>query len=158
MTNYKIPIPSGTIYRINLAWVNDLDELEKLLKKHSKHEIFLDLPIRRIKPPHNSYNLKEIIPFINNNTNIKLIPKIENIIGIKNIEQITKKLPYKEKIIMLDHDDLFSDLLKNENNFTNFKKYFTQLVEFCNGNNIKLLRTIGVVFSDDEKRVTQYIG
>ena len=183
MTNYNIPIPSGTIYRINLAWVNDLDELKKLLKKHSKHEIFLDLPIRRIKPPHNSYNLKEIIPFINNNTNIKyfaisnvktsndldeylsllpitvtLIPKIENIIGIKNIEQITKKLPYKEKIIMLDHDDLFSDLLKNENNFTNFKKYFTQLVEFCNGNNIKLLRTIGVVFSDDEKRVTQYIG
>ena len=89
---------------------------------------------------------------------VTLIPKIENIIGIKNIEQITKKLPYKEKIIMLDHDDLFSDLLKNENNFTNFKKYFTQLVEFCNDNNIKLLRTIGVVFSDDEKRVTQYIG
>ena len=59
---------------------------------------------------------------------------------------------------MLDHDDLFSDLLKNENSFTNFKKYFTQLVEFCNDNNIKLLRTIGVVFSDDEKRVTQYIG
>ena len=28
----------------------------------------------------------------------------------------------------------------------------------CNDNNIKLLRTIGVVFSDDEKRVTQYIG
>ena len=66
MTNYKIPIPSGTIYRINLAWINDLDELEKLLKKHQKHEIFLDLPVRRTKPPLNSYNLKEIIPFINN--------------------------------------------------------------------------------------------
>ena len=83
---------------------------------------------------------------------IKLILKEKDLIGLN----IT--MPYKEKIIMLDHDDLFSDLLKNENNFTNFKKYFTQLVEFCNGNNIKLLRTIGVVFSDDEKRVTQYIG
>ena len=123
MTNYGISIPNGAIYRINLAWINDLDEYLSLL------------PIT-----------------------VTLIPKIENIIGIKNIEQITKKLPYKEKIIMLDHDDLFSDLLKNENSFTNFKKYFTQLVEFCNGNNIKLLRTIGVVFSDDEKRVTQYIG
>ena len=30
MTNYKIPIPSGTIYRINLACANDLVELEKL--------------------------------------------------------------------------------------------------------------------------------
>ena len=183
LTNYDIPIPDEVVYRINLAWINDLAELEKLLKKYSKHDIFLDLPIRRIKPPHNFYNFDKIIPFIFKYPNIRylaisnvdssenldvflkllpdsviLIPKIESLNGILNIEQITKKLPYQEKIIMLDHDDLFSDLLKNENNFTNFKKYFTQLVEFCNGNNIKLLRTIGVVFSDDEKRVTQYIG
>ena len=42
MTNYGISIPNGAIYRINLAWINDLDELEKLLKKHQKQENFLD--------------------------------------------------------------------------------------------------------------------
>ena len=91
-TNYNIPIPSGTIYRINLAWVNDLDELEKLLKKHSKHEIFLDLPIRRIKQPHNSYNLKEIIPFINNNTNIKYFA-ISNVKTSNDLDEYLSLLP-----------------------------------------------------------------
>ena len=60
MTNYGISIPNGAIYRINLAWINDLDELEKLLKKHHKHEIFLDLPVRRTKPPLNSLSLIHI--------------------------------------------------------------------------------------------------
>jgi len=34
---------------------------------------------------------------------------------------------------------------------------FLKLIEFCNENNIILLRTVGVIFSDDEKRITQYI-
>ena len=29
--------------------------------------------------------------------------------------------------------------------------------KYCNENNISLLRTVGVIFSDSEKRITQYI-
>ena len=59
---------------------------------------------------------------------------------------------------MLDHDDLFSALIKNKQPPSTFINYINQLVDFCNENNVILLRTIGVIFSDMEKRVTQYIG
>jgi len=32
LTNYNIPLPENSIFRINLAWVNTLDELIILLK------------------------------------------------------------------------------------------------------------------------------
>jgi hypothetical protein len=38
-----------------------------------------------------------------------------------------------------------------------FKEYIFKLTEFCQKNNVIMLRTIGVVFSDDEKRITQYM-
>ncbi|MEM4245612.1 MAG: hypothetical protein QXR60_05420, partial [Candidatus Nanoarchaeia archaeon] len=34
LTNYKVPIPENAVYRINLAWINDLTELKNLLEKH----------------------------------------------------------------------------------------------------------------------------
>ena len=43
-SNYGIPFPNETVYRINLAWVNSIEELEKLLQKHQDQQIFLDLP------------------------------------------------------------------------------------------------------------------
>jgi len=176
-------IPKDAIYRINLAWVNTLDELKDLLKKHHLQKIFLDLPIGRIKPPHNNYSLEEIIPILqsNNNiqyfaisnvnskndlkryseiipTNITLVPKIESPDGILNIKEITDALSSKEKVIMLDHDDLFSKLTKQNESPSIFKNYITDLTNFCAENNIILLRTLGVIFGDAEKRLTQYAG
>ena len=58
---------------------------------------------------------------------------------------------------MLDHDDLYSNLIKNKESSSKFTEYITTLKEFCDKNNIVLLRTIGVIFSDEEKRTTQYI-
>jgi len=58
---------------------------------------------------------------------------------------------------MLDHDDLFSSLLKQNKPESDFKNYIENLVIFCEKNNVKLLRTIGVIFSDSEKRISQYI-
>ena len=57
---------------------------------------------------------------------------------------------------MLDHDDLFSSIIRNNENKDNFQNYMKKLIDFCSQNNISLLRTVGVMFSDDEKRVTQY--
>ncbi len=181
LTNYDIPLPKNSIFRINLAWVNTLEELKSLLKKHSNSEIFLDLPIGRTKPPNNRYSFDDLITILFANKNIKyfsisnlnssndikkfieqipehvsLVPKIESPEGALNIEEITNMLGDK-KIIMLDHDDLYSNLIKKNENPDKFKDYIVKLTEFCKTNNVTMLRTIGVVFSDEETRTTQYI-
>ena len=145
LTNYDIPIPENSIFRINLAWINSLDELEELLQKHSESKIFLDLPIGRTKPPNNKYSFEDLISILKSNKNIKyfaisnvnspidlenfidkvpehvsIVPKIESQEGVENIKNITEKLE-NEKIIMLDHDDLFSNLIKKKNHLKNSK-------------------------------------
>lgn len=182
LTNYNFPIPDDSIYRINLAWVNNLKDLSTTLEKHKTHQIFIDLPVDRTKPPNNYYSIEDLIPILKSYNNIKyfaisnvnsksniekyvqllpneikIVPKIESQEGIDNIKEITDYLPYKKKIIMLDHDDLYSSLTRKGESPSTFKDYFNKLVKYCNENNIVLLRTIGVIFSDEEKRVTQYI-
>ncbi len=74
--------------------------------------------------------------------------------GILNLQEIVKSIQSNEKIVMLDHDDLFSSLIKNNESTTKFKDYVNQLIDFCEKNKVILLRTRGVIFSDDEKRIT----
>ena len=182
LTNYEVGIPEDAIFRINLAWINNLKELESILEKHRTHKIFLDLPVNRTKPPNNKYSIDELIPIIKSNKNIKyfavsninstddlemyfniipeniiLIPKIESVEGITNIKQITDALG-TNKIIMFDHDDLYSSIIKSKQPISKFLEYFNKLVEYCKNNNIILLRTVGVVFSDKEKKISDYIG
>ena len=182
LTNYEVGIPQDAIFRINLAWINNLKELESILEKHRTHKIFLDLPVNRTKPPNNKYSIDELIPIIKSNKNIKyfavsnitstddlemyfniipeniiLIPKIESVEGITNIKQITDALG-TNKIIMFDHDDLYSSIIKSKQPISKFLECFNKLVEYCKNNNVILLRTVGVVFSDKEKRVSDYIG
>jgi hypothetical protein len=157
-----------------------MEELELILKKHTKHSLFLDLPRNRTKPPHNKYSLEELFPIIKKYSNIhylaisnvekkgdleiyekvlppsiNIVPKIESKKGIDNIEEITQEL--KSKIIMLDHDDLFTSLVNLNEDLSTFKTYINSLSEFCKKNNITLLRTIGVIFSDEETKISQYI-
>ena len=182
VTNYGIEVPKDTIFRINLAWCSSVDELKAMLQKHRENKIFLDLPIKRIKTPNNRYTLDDLIPIISSNQQIKyfavsnvespddlksfikklppgviLVPKIESPTAIKNISDIVNALPANEKILMLDHDDLFSAIIKSNEPVDVFKKYIQQLVDYCNSNKIILLRTIGVMFSDEEKRISEYI-
>jgi len=182
VTNYGIEVPKDTIFRINLAWCSSIDELKAMLQKHIDNKIFLDLPIKRIKTPNNRYTLDDLIPIILSHQQIKyfavsnvessadlksfikklppgviLVPKIESPTAIKNISDIVNVLPANEKILMLDHDDLFSAIIKNNEPADVFKKYIQQLVDYCNSNKIILLRTIGVMFSDEEKRISEYI-
>ena len=181
-TNYGIQVPNDTILRINLAWCSSVKQLKDILDKHKNNSIFLDLPIKRIKPPNNKYTLDDLIPVISSYnqiryfaisnvespddledyiqkipTNIILVPKIESPIAIQNISEIVNAIPTDEKVLMLDHDDLFSAIIKNNESIDAFKKYIQQLVDYCNSNKIILLRTIGVMFSDEEKRISEYI-
>ena len=181
VTHYDLPIPKNAIFRINLAWVNSINALEKLLKSNQGHSIFLDLPVNRTKPPNNKYSLEEIIEIIKNNQNIKyfaisnveskndlqpfldklpdyinIVPKIESPNAILNIKEICNSLKTERKIVMLDHDDLFSSIIHNNEDKNSFQEYIKKLIDFCGRENVSLLRTIGVMFSDDEKRITQY--
>ena len=90
--------------------------------------------------------------------NVILVPKIESSIAVDNIAEITNVLPYSEKIVMLDHDDIFSKLLEDKRPTEDFKKIIKNLTDYCNSNNITLLRVIGVIFSDEEKRISDYIN
>ena len=169
-----MPFPSDVIYRINLAWINTVDELSEILSKHENHKIFLDLPIRRTKPPENRYSIDDLTPIIKNFSNIRylavsnvnskddvldiqnklsdnitLVPKIESILGIVNIKSITDSIKSKKKIIMLDHDDLYRSVEKDNEPISRFQNSINTLIEFCKENGIILLRTRGVIFADD---------
>ena len=182
ITNYDIPIPENSVFRINLAWINSITELTKLLEIHKSHSVFLDLPVNRTKPPNNNYSLNDIASLFENYDNIKyfaisnvetekdlnqyleaipksiiIVPKIESHVGVENIKGITEKLDYKERVVMLDHDDLFSNLLKSNISSDKFAYYVNNLIEFCKSNNITLLRTIGIIFSDENKNVSGYV-
>ena len=178
---YDLKIPKDTVLRINLAWCNSLEELEDKLAENKESEFFIDLPVGRIKPPNNAYSFVDIIPIINRNPHIKylavsnvenkndlvpfqdklpdhinLVPKIESPIAILNIKEICDSLKTEKKIVMLDHDDLFSSIIRNNENKNSFQEYIKKLINYCENNNISVLRTVGVAFSDDEKRITQY--
>jgi citrate lyase beta subunit len=181
LLHYDVKFKANTVLRVNLAWTM-LKELKKTIRCHSKKTIFLDLPINRIKPPNNSYSIDDLIPILRDYTNIKylavsnvekkedlfkykkiipdhitIVPKIESVKGIMNIKEIINELEVNNKIVMLDHDDLFSSIIKSKKPVSIFTNYISKLVVFCKKNKITLLRTVGVVFSDDEFRTTQYI-
>ena len=178
---YNFKLPDDVVLRINLAWCNSLDELEKKLSGDKNYKFFLDLPQGRIKPPNNKYSLDEMIPILESNPQIRyfavsnvegkkdlepfreklpkdmiIVPKIESPHAIDNIKEIFESLRGNKKIMMLDHDDLFSSIIKQNIDKNQFEIYIQRLDEFCKKNNVLLLRTVGVMFSDDEKRITQY--
>ena len=182
LSNYEMPIPKNSVFRINLAWVNNIEQLKILVERHREHTIFIDLPINRTKPPNNKYTLDDIIIILKKYDNIKylavsnvekgqdldeylklvpkkitIVPKIESHVGVDNIEEILKKLEYDERIIMLDHDDLYSNLLKSNMSADKFSFYVNNLVEFSKKNDIVLLRTIGIIFSDETRNVSDYV-
>ena len=172
LLNYGMEFPSNTVLRINMAWVESIDSLKKMLDKF-EHEIFLDLPTGRKKPPNYRYDMADLsfvieaYPMIkyfaisNVETtsqiedaysflpkNITLVPKVESIKGIKRIKKISNALVGEKRIMMLDHDDLFSNIISNNQSVEYYIELIEFLVNFCNSEKIVLLRTRGVIFSD----------
>ena len=179
--HYNLELPKDAILRINLAWCNTLNELKVILARNKESEFFIDLPVGRVKPPNNRYSLDDLIPIIESNKQIKyfavsnvenkndlqpfldklpdhvnLVPKIESSNAVLNIKEICNALKTEKKVIMLDHDDLFSSIIRKNEDKNSFQEYVRKLIDFCEKENISLLRTVGVMFSDDETRTTQY--
>ena len=165
-------IPKSTVIRFNLAWVDSVESLVKSVADYD-NDIFVDVPIGRTKPPNNSYTIedlreitkiknvkylaisnvsspKDIIEYQNMFTDqVVIVPKIESMDGVKNLSSIFSVLN-QEKILMLDHDDLFSDLISNNIKSSEFFKYIDKVSIFCKENSIKMLKTRGVIFSDKD--------
>ncbi len=181
LLKHDVSIPKDTVLRINLAWCDSIEELNTILAKHQENHVFIDLPTKRIKPPNNRYTLNDLLPVLKSNPHVKylaisnvespddildymeqipdtinLVPKIESPKAVKNIEKIVNSLK-NEKIVMLDHDDLFTSMINNNESADEFKNYIQDLVMYCSSNKITLLRTVGVIFSDNETRISQYI-
>ena len=179
--SYDLSLPKDAILRINLAWCNNLDYLKSVLDTHKEFVFFIDLPISRIKPPNNKYSLEDLIPIIESHKQIRyfavsnveskndlqpfleklpdyinIVPKIESPKAVLNIKEICDSLKTEKKIVMLDHDDLFSSIIHSNKDKNSFQECIKMLIDFCEENDISLLRTVGVIFSDDERRVTQY--
>ena len=179
--SYDLSLPKDVILRINLAWCNNLDYLKSVLDTHKEFVFFIDLPVSRIKPPNNKYSLEDLIPIIESHKQIRyfavsnveskndlqpfleklpdyinIVPKIESPNAVLNIKEICDSLKTEKKIVMLDHDDLFSSIIHSNEDKNSFQECIKMLIDFCEENDISLLRTVGVMFSDDEKRVTQY--
>ena len=179
--SYDLSLPKDAILRINLAWCNSLDYLKSVLDTHKEFVFFIDLPVSRIKPPNNKYSLEDLIPIIESRKQIRyfavsnveskndlqpfleklpdyinIVPKIESPNAVLNIKEICDSLKTEKKIVMLDHDDLFSSIIHSNKDKNSFQECIKMLIDFCEENDISLLRTVGVMFSDDERRVTQY--
>lgn len=162
------PIPDHAVIRVNLAWYPTLDILKDNIRPH--HSVMLDYPIGRKKPPTNQYSIKEIHDLIKDhqqikylaisNTNssedlkdflslpVQIVPKIESIQGVEEIDNILESLPYKEKVVMLDHEDLHHDLINNGVQANKlYTVYVEQLKASCEKSNAQLLKTTGIVFN-----------
>jgi citrate lyase beta subunit len=169
--NYDIALPKDTVMRINLAWVDDLAELTEMVSS-VQNSVFLDVPTGRNKPPNNRYTLEQVAPVLGQHPNIRyvaisnveagevieqfrsvlgeginLVPKIETRVGIGNIAAIRASLG-DDATMMLDHDDLFNDVMTSDGDAAEYTGLINQLVKFCAANGVRLLRTRGVIFSD----------
>ena len=171
LMNYGMDFPDEVVLRVNMAWVDDLEKFRETLDKYN-YNFFIDFPSGRIKPPNNRYTMDQLIPIFRSYSNIKylaisnvespenileyrnligknpkIVPKIETVKGINNISKICNQLTAKD-YIMLDHDDLFTDVIKRGLSTNDFLNLVNTLVSFCESSNFNLLRTRGVIFSE----------
>ncbi|MBI2022989.1 hypothetical protein HYT01_00290 [Candidatus Giovannonibacteria bacterium] len=160
-----LKLPKGAVLRINVAWVKDLVSLTGLLKR-IKHDVYLDYPQGRSKPPRPSITLKETLSLVKKFPNIKyfavsnvedplkiyeirkqlpasigLVPKIETKNGVNNLEAIIKKINAKH--IMLDKEDLYTDLKMDHNLFLEYIDKARHKAKTCGTD---VLELHGVVF------------
>ncbi len=172
LSTTPVIFPKETVViRINIAWIKTKQELVRLLKS-IEHDVYLDYPQGRSKPPRPVLTIDEAIEMAHKFPHVKyfavsnvenpqkifdiksrlpahveVVPKIETATGVKNMLAIIKKLD--TNYVMLDKEDLYSDIQRNS-------KRFATLVETARRKakeaNIDLLELHGVVFAPYKKR------
>ena len=171
LVDYNL-VPANAVVRVNLAWHEDMESASKAISLVPQR-IMVDVPAGRIKPPSNQYNVVQVAELVRAHSNIRyvavsrvedpedvisyvvklpkhivVVPKIETIAGCVAWADIIEVLR-EPRTVMLDHDDLFHDLLdKGKEPGTLYAEYIDHLVDLCRLHKVALLRTAGVVFSD----------
>jgi len=135
----KLPLPEETIIRINLAWVS-VDEATSLIE-NSKHDIYLDYPSGRTKPPKPTMSLENalelsrhphvkffafsnaedisVVKNIMDSTDKIVVPKIETALGVKNLPlMIEAGITH----CMIDAEDLYVNIGCDGEMLTKLKK------------------------------------
>ena len=155
----------NVVVRINMAHVKDANELKKFVSVDN--DIFLDYPKGRTKPPIPSLSFTEAIDMVKKYKNIKyfatsnieevsevnlicemlpegvaFVPKIETLKGVLNLNKLfdTGKI----KHIMLDSEDLYTDIRNDVELFLNFKD---RVKKSCEDYDVELLELYGVIFN-----------
>ena len=171
LTKSGLKLPKHAILRVNLAWHKDLESVGNMLGEYPDNDKFLDIPIGRKKPPNHKHDLDNIAAMSNMAQNVKyvaisnvedpeslryycgkfrakIVPKIETLKGAMLLPKILSALNYKPGVIMLDHEDLFSNLvhLRKEAHYLDI---VDKIKEVCNKKKVHLLRVKGIIFSDD---------
>lgn len=166
-----IPFPENAVFRVNVAWIKSKQELFNLLKQ-IKNDVFLDFPQGRFKPPVPVLSLEDLLEAMESFNNIKyfaltnvtkaeqilgmrkkipqrilLIPKVESKEGVDNLEEIISQLTKDERYIMLDKEDLYTDLKEHKELF---EQYVKLAKDKSKKNNINVLELQGVIFAANE--------
>lgn len=172
-------IPPHAVLRVNVAWIKNREELFRVLSGIT-NDVFLDFPEGRRKPPRPVLKFPDLIEAMrlhkrvkyfgatdvrNEETvarllkalppNVQLIPKIESRAGVKRLELIAEALPYDTKYIMLDKEDLYTDLGSDNDTFLD---YLQMVREKCWKSHVHVLELAGVIFVSDmlaPQKVTQ---
>ncbi len=171
LLKYYVEFSIPVVLRVNLAWHKDLKSATELLESYVNTKIFLDVPIGRKKPPSFNHELAAVSLFIAIFPNIeyvaisnvenanqvsyyqarfkpaKLVPKIESFIGVKNARDIIQALNYDDKVVMLDHQDLYAELIRMDS-ANSYLALVDDLAKICKEEKACLLRTVGVVFAE----------
>jgi len=166
-----LDFPDHVVMRVNIAWQKDKKEIEKVLSL-LKHDVYLDYPQGRSKPPRPTLTLEEALEIAGKFKNVKyfavsnvedpkaifaireklpshieLVPKIETKKGVENLEAIVKKIG--TKYIMLDKEDLYIDVKRDHDLF---EKLIEKTRETCEKIGAYALELQGVVFAHHEKK------
>lgn len=158
-------LPDHAVVRVNVAWIPTKEKLIETLKD-IKHDVYLDYPQGRSKPPKPKITLDETIALVTQFPQVKyfavsnveepeaiyaikmqlpshvgIVPKIETKRGIENLEAIVAKI--QNQHIMFDKEDLYLDVNRDV-------ELFEQLVETTRQKSkalgITVLELHGVVF------------
>lgn len=163
-------LPIEVVIRINMAWVNNIEDLEKIIIENKDRKIYLDYPQNRKKFPRPILKIEDGYVLCQKFENIKyfavsniedvdnvktiqanlpsrveFVPKIETLNGIKNLGTLIYEcnLHY----IMLDKEDLLIDVDSNNEEFFKCVKHIEGI---CAGLRVTLLELQGVTFIGDE--------
>ena len=170
ISNHLLTLPEfenveDVVIRINMAHVRDMKQLKQFLDRD--YDLFLDYPKGRSKPPVPSLSFTDSLKVLSKYDNIKyfatsnieevaevnlicemlpdgvsFVPKIETLKGVLNLDKLfdTGKINH----IMLDSEDLYTDVRNDVELFLNLKNRVT---ETCKEYNVELLQLYGVVFA-----------